>query len=585
MNIKTLRIATIVLSTLLAFVLPTTSALAEPPSDVKGLRAKVVRDEVFVDWTPLRTEDIVYYRIYYSSESILENDGFYDDFEVTDGPEGSFVFEDPPPVDTLYISVLAVNEDGEESVIFAEEISVVLKEEEVMEEVPLEEEVVEEELIPTLEEMPLIPTLEVPTLEEMPEPELIEEEVEEAPEEFCFSSDDCSSGEICSTELGDCRSVPSLTTVCGGVCFPKAGLLPAVEEEVPVEEDVIEEEVPVEEEEEIMVEEGEKMFVLPGQEEAPIIPEVPGARVGVAREERQLDETKLHLLSAGATSHNEVVLIFSGFPFIQPMAAPQAFHIIDRFGSALRIMSMTIEGVEITIQTEMQSRDTEYQVRVTEPLQGYPNLPLDTLNRTAFFEGHPTGLAATVAPAPTRTLPTGPVLPGQARDVIRLRLTAAAQADGKYLVTGNWQYDMSAGDLAYYIVRQSLDRGRTFGDPQMLPGNVAGVQLPGVMPGEFGLFVNTVNIYGNVSRGVFDTITLPGPGGVVPPPVALQPQVQPPMQPQAATVTAAQIAALLQPPPATRPTPPKDLAQTGAGIVIASITLVGGLLGWRRTRS
>ena len=47
------------------------------------------------------------------------------------------------------------------------------------------------------------------------------------------------------------------------------------------------------------------------------------------------------------------------------------------------------------------------------------------------------------------------------------------------------------------------------GPPSLLPIDIRGVQLQNVTPGFFGVYLQTVNIYGYVSPGVFQYATLP----------------------------------------------------------------------------
>jgi len=111
-------------STLLALLSMPFLAFAEAPPYVTGLSAEVINGEVHLEWAEQPGADVAYYRVFYSFESILENEGLYDDFEETEGPENFFVFEDPPEVDTLHLAVIGVNPDGEDADLFVEEIAV-----------------------------------------------------------------------------------------------------------------------------------------------------------------------------------------------------------------------------------------------------------------------------------------------------------------------------------------------------------------------------------------------------------------------------------------------------------------------------
>ncbi|MFA7682102.1 MAG: hypothetical protein WCX61_03670, partial [Candidatus Peribacteraceae bacterium] len=113
---------------LLMFLLPL-SAAAASPDVVTGLQAEYKNGQVEVQWIALPSEDrVAFYRVYWSFESILENDGLYDDFETTEGQETTFTLTDLPDYDVLYIGVTAVNIDGEDSNLFVEEVAVPLQE-------------------------------------------------------------------------------------------------------------------------------------------------------------------------------------------------------------------------------------------------------------------------------------------------------------------------------------------------------------------------------------------------------------------------------------------------------------------------
>ncbi len=109
----------------LAFVavaaLPATVFAATPPN-VTGLSARFSSGQVSMRWDATGDAGVTQYRIYYGQRSILENGGVYDDFVTTVGAETEFILPQVPPYPQLYLSVLAVNDAGEESPSFVEEI-------------------------------------------------------------------------------------------------------------------------------------------------------------------------------------------------------------------------------------------------------------------------------------------------------------------------------------------------------------------------------------------------------------------------------------------------------------------------------
>jgi hypothetical protein len=95
------------------------------PSNVTGITAAVDTEGVRVTWEKVGG-DIANYRVFYSHASILNNAGLYDDFEEVSGTETSHVLRNIPQASDLYVAVLAVDMNGEESPYFTEEAHVAL---------------------------------------------------------------------------------------------------------------------------------------------------------------------------------------------------------------------------------------------------------------------------------------------------------------------------------------------------------------------------------------------------------------------------------------------------------------------------
>jgi len=96
------------------------------PQNVSNITAVNESGKVRVSWAQLNEPDITAYRIFYSHASILQNGGLYDDFESVDGTVNTHLLQSIPPVNELFVSVLAVNSKGEESPYFFEEARVML---------------------------------------------------------------------------------------------------------------------------------------------------------------------------------------------------------------------------------------------------------------------------------------------------------------------------------------------------------------------------------------------------------------------------------------------------------------------------
>lgn len=100
-------------------------AMAAPPN-VTGITAVNENGNVRVSWTQVEG-DISAYRIFYSHASILGNNGLYDDFESVDSSVSMHLLRNVPPANELFVSILAVDASGEESLYFLEEARVQLE--------------------------------------------------------------------------------------------------------------------------------------------------------------------------------------------------------------------------------------------------------------------------------------------------------------------------------------------------------------------------------------------------------------------------------------------------------------------------
>lgn len=97
-------------------------AAAVAPATVDDVQASLQDGTVHIQWTA-PAGDVSSYRIYYSHQSILENNGIFDDWVETDGNPTSYDLT-PPAGTRLFVAVLAVNADGEESATFGSEAAV-----------------------------------------------------------------------------------------------------------------------------------------------------------------------------------------------------------------------------------------------------------------------------------------------------------------------------------------------------------------------------------------------------------------------------------------------------------------------------
>lgn len=103
---------------LAALLLPATAWAM--PGNVTGVEAQAVGTGVRVTWDPAEGS-VAKYRVFWSHESILENDALFDDVVETEGPDTSLTLTGLPAVGDIYVTVLAVDPNGEESELFEEE--------------------------------------------------------------------------------------------------------------------------------------------------------------------------------------------------------------------------------------------------------------------------------------------------------------------------------------------------------------------------------------------------------------------------------------------------------------------------------
>ena len=103
-------------------------ALSAAPSSIKNLSAQFENGVITLKWNPpAQSDHVAYYRVYYSQRSILGNKGTYDDYERTKTADPTATLKNFPPQlrgGTLYVAVLAVDEQGKESPTFTEEVAI-----------------------------------------------------------------------------------------------------------------------------------------------------------------------------------------------------------------------------------------------------------------------------------------------------------------------------------------------------------------------------------------------------------------------------------------------------------------------------
>lgn len=107
----------------IALILPTVTLAA--PEPVQDVSVSYENGTTTVSWSTEGVSNIQKYNVYYSTESILENQGEYDDFESTDGPASYKEFTNLAG-GKYYFSVLAVDKNNQEGAGFISESSIVI---------------------------------------------------------------------------------------------------------------------------------------------------------------------------------------------------------------------------------------------------------------------------------------------------------------------------------------------------------------------------------------------------------------------------------------------------------------------------
>jgi hypothetical protein len=238
----------------------------------------------------------------------------------------------------------------------------------------------------------------------------------------------------------------------------------------------------------------------------------------------QTGNDKLRVLTATALTETGVLLTFSHPVTIDRTRAADAFVVRDASGTVLQLKRLMIDASKVILTTEPQTRNRVYEIRVGAAVTGLGSggqtLPLDATQGPTLFSGSPLG----VAPSPQ----TGGQTASQSAtsqaagggEVRNLRLNATRGTGNSYMIEITWQPPVS-GTVREYQVSQSLNGGKTYGAPQVVGKTAGGIKIQSVPGGTFGILVKTVYADGVTSKGVAQTLALPGgnalPGSVTTP--------------------------------------------------------------------
>jgi len=458
------------LTSIVTALVVTNTAIAAAPSSVSALQAEF-RDSggIAVSWEKLEDEEVAFYRVYYSANSILENEGIYDDFESTEGDRSVYVFDSLTPDSDVYVAVLAVNTEGEESEFFSEEI-----------------------------------LIHIPAAQNI----VVDTPIEEVPD---------------------------------------------VAEESPVEEKPMDEET------------------------APV------------------DGSALQLLGSESVSPTEVRVELSHPIVIRSKGSASLFSITKADGSALAVRTVVSENGSIIVRTDEQMAGTVYELHVNDALGESYHLAIDNDNRATLFTGHPDGTGASVVAeepaeeevineeeeaeaeeeAETEEEEVEELIPEQKFDpnlplqpIKKLRITYEKAANGLYDVSATWKNAGSLTNALHLVVGQSFDGGKTYSEPQFMPGNALSADIQGIPAGKFGLFIQSMDPIGKVSEGASVNIVLSDEGLMPEEPVLPEAPEEPVELPEEEEEM-------------IHVESSGALPESGAGFVLLTLVFAGAFVGWK----
>jgi hypothetical protein len=217
---------------------------------------------------------------------------------------------------------------------------------------------------------------------------------------------------------------------------------------------------------------------------------------------------------------------------------------------------LAINGNTIIITTLPQERGVVYALITNDGVTGKDpmgiSLPLDPSLAPMLFTGDASGVepGAYAEPEPVAVMESIPATTGL--DVSDVRLRAQAEGKGSYTVQANWKIP-SSSLLTGFQVFQTIDNGKSYNQGTNLTKTTGGVTVPNVPAGTYGLFIRTTYADGSMSRGVLQSIDLPGTK-------MAQTVVT---KPKVTVATAAEASVLQKPGTATH------LPQTGTGLIVA----------------
>lgn len=197
-----------------------------------------------------------------------------------------------------------------------------------------------------------------------------------------------------------------------------------------------------------------------------------------------------------ATESNELVLTFT-----KDLASAEAdsfiIQLADDASQQVEVLAVSIDDEEknkITLVTEEMGAGYEYVLTMDETVFSADGATLLEENQSVTFTAKTIDLADLLPPEDVTDFLSEIVN----ESTVELTWTAS---------------ENSAGDLAQYLIYQSMDGGLSFEEILELAADAVSTEIDGLTPGETYTFkVTAVDENGNESEGVMTTVTLPESG-------------------------------------------------------------------------
>ncbi len=292
----------------------------------------------------------------------------------------------------------------------------------------------------------------------------------------------------------------------------------------------------------------------------------------------------LRLLTVTPVTANSVRLMFSHVLVLNVAALENAIQITDGSGALLPVTGLKLADNSLLITTAAQ-KSGSYNVALTP--SAFFGLPKDSGAAPLVLADRTGQSFKSTVPAPVETVKTVITAPARASsssattssvattasespasssssvkkassDKLALSLESFPRTDDFYDVELGWQLDDQ--DVGGFALSQSIDGGKTFGNPQILPSDMRMVRIERVPAGSFTVNLTPISISGAANLSTERSILLGNRGTAVPP------------APLATVVTTSTI------------TPSTPLTSSGPASLVLTLIVTGAAVGLLQAR-